>query len=192
MSRAKNARNDLIASSYAMGIRMSEIADQFQITRQNVYYILNRMSKYKMLRKFHWDMRRERHEQSRYRLCKGCGKGFIADRASQTYHDLACYPQEGKMTNEPETIGHNNPPTDNNGDDEIALLLKALTSISAACKGIAGETANLGISLADDGTEGARGCEEPIDKNTFPLDRNHAKHFICPNCRSRFNGQGRK
>ena len=96
MSRTKDTRNNLIATSYSMGIRMSEIADQFKVSKQCIYFILKRTPDYKMLRRSHWDMRRERREQSQYRLCKGCGRGFIARSLVQQYHNLTCFHRRDK------------------------------------------------------------------------------------------------
>ena len=96
MSRTKETRNNLIATSYSMGIRMSEIADQFKVSKQCIYFILKRTSNYKALRKSHWDMRRERLEQSHYRLCAGCGRGFVAQNLAQRYHNLTCFHRRDK------------------------------------------------------------------------------------------------
>ena len=91
MSRPKDTRNDLIAASYSMGIRMSEIADQFKISKQCIYLILKRKTNYKMLRQSHLGLRQERLEQSHYRLCKVCGRGFVARSLVQRYHNLTCF-----------------------------------------------------------------------------------------------------
>ena len=96
MSRAKDTRNDLIATSYSMGIRMSEIADQFNVSKQCIYFILKRKTNYKVLRQSHWDMRRERREQSHYQLCVGCGRGFVARNLIQRYHSLTCFHRRDK------------------------------------------------------------------------------------------------
>ena len=96
MFRTKETQNDLIASSYSMGIRMTEIADQFNVSKQRIDYILKQNTNYKMLRQAHWEMRRERLEQSHYRLCEGCRRGFVAQSRTQRYHNLTCFHRREK------------------------------------------------------------------------------------------------
>ena len=96
MSKFKIARNRRIAQSYALGVRMSELAIQFGLTRQGIRYILQCTDAYPEYRELHWVNINERKVQALYRLCQGCGRGYIAKEHAQIYHNLACYHRSTK------------------------------------------------------------------------------------------------